>query len=199
MVAILRSASGLAIMALLLAACAGAPNAPVRLYQLGARTAAMQSAPIRFASVGVGPIQWPEYLDRRPLLTRLDAHTLQAADNDRWAEPLDLNFARVLREDLAASLGTTRVVAYPWNGAEAPQVSLHLEVLQFDSTSDGAATLRARWRLVERGSPDRMTEHLGEWRAEARDASPAAAAAAQSDTLVALARDIASALAGMQP
>lgn len=198
MVAIPRSASGLAIMALLLAACAGTPNAPVRLYQLGARTAAMQSAPIRFASVGVGPIQWPEYLDRRPLLTRLDAHTLQAADNDRWAEPLDLNFARVLREDLAASLGTTRVMAYPWNGAEPPQVSIQLEVLQFDSTSDGAATLRARWRLVERGSPDGMTEHLGEWRAAARDASPAAAAAAQSDALAALARDIASTLAGRQ-
>lgn len=192
---IARHTLRLALTSLLLAGCAGTPPAPIRLYQLSAQPAASPAVALGPASLGVGPIEWPEYLDRRPLLVRLDAHTLTSRDNERWAEALDLNFARVLREDLAASLGATRVVAYPWNGADPPAVSLRIEVLQFDSDGSGAATLRMRWRLVAPGDPAAAPQRLGEWRVAARDASVAAAVAAQSEALAALAREVVETLA----
>ena len=185
------------LAAILLSGCVSGPSTSVRLYQLSALPA-KEATPTRIASVGVGPIQWPEYLDRRSLLIRVDANTLEANNGERWAEPLDLNFSRVLRENLAAGLPSTRMVAFPWNTSDKPEISIRVEVLRFDSDIHGVATLRARWRFVARQTGGTTTEELGEWHTKGRDASPAAAVAALSETLAAMAKEIEIALSKSQ-
>lgn len=180
------------IGATLLAGCANHSPVPSRLYQLSALPGAPKTS--AGASIGVGPIAWPDYLDRRPVLVRVDANTLRASEIERWAEPLDLNFARVLRENLAKLSDKGPFVVYPWSAANPPQSSVRLEVLQLDSDSTGAAVLRARWHIVGAPTPETGGERAGEWRVQAKDGSVAAAVAAQSEAVAAMAKDIAEAL-----
>src|SRR5262249_22231052 len=47
-------------------------------------------------SIGLGPVDFPGYLKRREIVTRVGGGQLQLSDNKRWAESLDANFERVL-------------------------------------------------------------------------------------------------------
>ena len=66
--------------------------------------------------VGVGPIRLPSYLDRDQMVTRVTQNRFAVAENDRWAEPLEDNFALVLdprrrmrdHPTLACGMGTTK-------------------------------------------------------------------------------------------
>ncbi|HEX5606452.1 MAG TPA: PqiC family protein, partial [Candidatus Binatia bacterium] len=65
-------------------------------------------------SLGIGPIKIPRYLDREQLVTRISQNRFAIAENDRWAEPLEENFSRVLSENLSILLQIDRVAAFPW-------------------------------------------------------------------------------------
>lgn len=188
----------LALMAIL-AACAATPPEPLRLYQLGATTQA--ASPARMAdSLGIGPLKWPDYLNRRQLLVRQDAFRIDALDNDRWAEPLDTGFERVLRENLARLLNPPRLQAHPWALTDAPALNVPIEVLQFDTSAQGETVLRARWRIALRDRKGEAGERSSDIRVQAKDRSPAASVAAQSEALARLAAEIAAALtANPQP
>lgn len=179
----------------LLAACTSAPPQAVHLYQLSAQAQPEASASLPY-SVGIGPLEWPDYLTRRQLISRLDAGRLDIHDNERWAEPLDTNFARVLRENLARQLQPQRLQAHPWPLADAPALQVPLEILQFDTSVQGEAVLRARWRIVARDKHELAAERTSEIRLQATDPSPAAAVAAQSEALARLSVEIGQALAG---
>src|SRR5262245_47155811 len=50
--------------------------------------------------LGIGPIKFPGYLDRQQFVTRVSQNRFAVAENDRWAEPLEENFSRVLSQNL---------------------------------------------------------------------------------------------------
>src|SRR5271167_596118 len=75
-------------------------------------------APTRSAqqlSIGVGPIDFPDYLRRQEVVTRTAPNRIDVSQANRWAGPIDKNFTRVLSENLAALLSTQRVENYPWS------------------------------------------------------------------------------------
>jgi uncharacterized lipoprotein YmbA len=179
----------LACCAGLLTACSLTPPQTVRLYQLSAQALPVENAGLP-QSVGIGPLKWPEYLNRRQLITRLDAGSIETAENERWAEPLDTNFGRVLRENLVRQLKPQRLQAHPWPLTDAPAISVPIEVLQFDTSTQGEAVLRARWRIVGQDKKERLGERNSEVRIKAKDGSSAAAVAAQSEALARLSEEI---------
>ena len=46
--------------------------------------------------LGIGPIRFPGYLDRQEIVVRSAQNRFDVSENDRWAEPLQENFSRVL-------------------------------------------------------------------------------------------------------
>ncbi|MBS1210657.1 MAG: putative lipoprotein [Proteobacteria bacterium] len=180
----------------LLAACASAPPQAVHLYQLSAEAQPVAGASLPY-SVGIGPLKWPEYLNRRQLIIRRDAGSLDTAENDRWAEALDANFERVLRENLARQLNPQRLQAYPWALTDVPAINIAIEVQQFDSSIRNETVLRARWRIASRDKKELASERGSEIRIKARDGSPAAAVAAQSEALARLSEEIGRTLASV--
>lgn len=140
-------ALALASWVALAAGCGSSP--PTRLHLLSAPPGAPASAPLG-ATVGVGPVTVPEYLDRLQLVAREDAGSLVVSDTQRWAEPLREGLARVLAESLAASLAGERVARFPWPRAQAPELRVPVEVLRFEPGPDAAVHLEARW-WVARG------------------------------------------------
>ena len=96
-------------------------------------------------SLGLGPIRFPDYLARPQLVSRLGENQIQFADEERWAEPLERNFARVLGENLAHLLDTERVVTLPAFVSVTVQYEVPMEVLRFESDDRGTIELWARW------------------------------------------------------
>ncbi|MGH7872044.1 MAG: PqiC family protein, partial [Candidatus Binatia bacterium] len=111
----------MAVWALLFAACGSfsAKPDPSRFFTLSALPApedAAKKAPGDSSgiSLGIGPITLPGYLDRQEIVIRVAQNQINLAENDRWAEPLEENFSRVLSQNVAALLRADRVNAYPW-------------------------------------------------------------------------------------
>jgi uncharacterized lipoprotein YmbA len=99
-------------------------------------------------SIGLGPVTFPEYLNRPQIVTKASAHEVELAEFHKWAEPLNENTSNVLAENLSALLSTDRIVQYPWKRSEHLDYQLSLEVIQFDGTKSQEAVLKVRWTLV---------------------------------------------------
>ena len=68
------------------------------------------------------------------------------AEFDRWAEPLEANFKRVLVENLSNDIPTDNIFLFPAHDSTLVNIQLLLEVTEFEC-SDGRVTLSARWGL----------------------------------------------------
>src|SRR5260221_12564349 len=72
------------------------------------------SSNVRHLIIGIGPIDFPDYLKRSQVVTRSAPNRLDLSPVDRWGEPLDKNFQRILSENLAQLLNTSRIEQFPW-------------------------------------------------------------------------------------
>jgi uncharacterized protein len=97
--------------------------------------------------IGVGPIGFPDYLRRPEVVTRTSPTTVELSDVDRWAEPLDSAFARVLSENLSRLVGTQRMVIYPWYKNTRVDYQVECSVIHFETDSSGGSHLHAQWTI----------------------------------------------------
>ncbi|MGH7988449.1 MAG: PqiC family protein [Candidatus Binataceae bacterium] len=113
------------------------------------------SAPISTAalssqlSIGLGPINFPGYLRRSQVVTRTARGQIELSAEDRWGEPLDRNFKRVLSENLAELLNTYRIHQYPWSSMTPLDYVVTVDVRNFETTSDGGSELKAIWIIKD--------------------------------------------------
>ena len=125
---------------------------PWRLFSLSplpetTHAAAIGSAGPVEPTIAVGPIHLPEYLDQDQIVTRISRNDLTFSDNDRWAEPLEDNVARVLAQNLSTLLQTDQITVHPWPGPQRAAYQLEIDVLSFETDTAGTAHLDARWLL----------------------------------------------------
>ncbi len=177
-----------AVAALLLVACGSSPQHNFYLLSAESRAIASGQSP----SLGIGPIEIPEYLNRNSLVYSRGSNQLHIASFERWAEPLAEGIQRVLGLNLSAELGTQNIRPHPWPRTDAPAYAVQLWVLSLDAAGQ-EAELVVEWRVTRRGEPgaleqriSRLTQPLPglEWQA-------ADAAGAYSNLLQALSREIA--------
>ena len=74
-------------------------------------------------SIGLGPVTFPEYLNRPQIVTKAGAHEVELAEFHKWAEPLKENVVNVLQENLSGLLSTDRICAVSVEAAESPRLS----------------------------------------------------------------------------
>jgi uncharacterized lipoprotein YmbA len=103
----------------------------------------------RQLSIGLGPIDFPGYLKRREIVTRMDSDQLELSQSKYWAESLDSNFQRVLSQDLGQQLGTQRIVLFPWYGRPQIDYQVEVQVHRFDTDANNRAELDARWIIKD--------------------------------------------------
>jgi len=97
--------------------------------------------------IGVGPIRFPRYLNRPQVIVAQPGGKFVLQENQRWAEDLGDNFARVFTEDLAARLPSDRVLLHPWPRTQDVDFKVTMRVNEFHLTETGIAKLDARWEL----------------------------------------------------
>lgn len=146
------------------------------------------------AAIGIGPVRFPEYLNRPQIVTRVSQNELHLAMFDKWAEPLKDNFSRVLAENLSSLLRTKSVVVFPWGQSIPIDYRVEVEVIRMDGNLGGNATLVARWVIYDEDNAKVLMRGEGSYSEPAVRKNYEAQIAAQSRTLATLSRDIAQAL-----
>jgi uncharacterized protein len=99
--------------------------------------------------LGIGPVKFPGYLDRQQIVVRSAQNRFDVSENDRWAEPLQENFARVLSENLSLLLDTDLIIIYPWSPTARPRYNVEIDVLRLEANSERNGQLFARWSVVD--------------------------------------------------
>ena len=148
----------------------------------------------RLISVGIGPIRLPGYLDREEIMIRVEPNRFKILEDERWAEPLDENFPRVLMQNLSVLLRTDQIFVFPWPRNEKPSYRVDVEVLRFESNSASQSQLTARWTITHVNKNQKAVSNELRVVRQAKDDSVGAAVAALSETVADLSSDIADAL-----
>lgn len=127
---------------LVLLGCGSTPASKYYLLNAQAQQIPSGTSP----SVGVGPIEIPEYLNRHAMVYKRDGNRLHIASFERWAEPLDSSILRVVRMNLASILNTQDVQAYPWQKSSRPEYGVAVTILNLDANNE-RAELVVEWHL----------------------------------------------------
>jgi len=199
-----RSNSAAVIFALMVLSLAGcgtfsARPDPSRFFTLSALAPADGAMPKESNNpdrmlLGIGPIKFPGYLDRHELVVRSAQNRFEVSENDRWAEPLEENFTRVLSRNLSALLKTDRIVSYPWPNDRKPNYLVEVEVLQFEGNSQGDAQLSARWAVIDGNNKKPLNLKVSYLTRQAKEKSTDGTVAALSEALGDFSREIADAV-----
>jgi uncharacterized lipoprotein YmbA len=99
-------------------------------------------------AIGLGPVAFPEYLNRPQIVVRGSGNQLQIAEFARWAEPLGETFSRALAENLSVLLSTDHIVPYPRKKLMPMNYQVTVDVIRFDGTPGENASLVARWTII---------------------------------------------------
>jgi uncharacterized lipoprotein YmbA len=171
--------------------------APVRddsrfyvLSQLPDTELGRASAPLATLAIGLGPIKFPGYLAHPQIVTRVDEHRVTFADDEYWAESLEINFTRVLARDLALLLGTDQVHVHPWFRTRLDYVVV-LDVQRFERDPIGAGELAARFTIRSGATGEILAARDVRTKEAATANDTEASTAALSRALAALAAEMA--------
>jgi uncharacterized lipoprotein YmbA len=179
----------LLVVAVLVAACASAP--PPKFYTLS-RTPA-PGVPPSTLSVMVGPVSIPAVVDQPQIVVTRSPNQVTMDEFNRWASPLANNISRVVAENLADLLGTSRVSLFQQSLNVDADFRVAIEVQTFESVLGDAATMNAVW-AVRRTRDGKSESGRTAVREATGDQSFDALAAAHSRALAQLSQDIAAAV-----
>lgn len=190
-----RPVSGLAlvvVITLLLAGCTR--TQPTSWYQLTVVADGQTDAGSVATSqtiIGLGPIMLPEILHRQQIVTRSGASRVELADRHRWAEPLQDNITRVMREYLAALLGTEQIIAYPWNRGAGVDYQIMMEIVRFEGKGLEQAQLETLWSVLDRQGEVVVPQRRSRFTVETATADHDGLVQALSETLALCCREMA--------
>ena len=149
------------LSSLLFTGC-GSSSPKVAYYTLnplaGIQAEAKLPATDQKLSIGVGPVEIPEILDRPQIITRSGPNKLNVDEFNRWAGRLDENFARVLADNVSVLLGTDQVAIYPWQTDFKPDYRVVLEIRYFEGQWGQDVLLEAIWSVA--GQQSRQTNNV---------------------------------------
>ena len=131
-----------------LQACIGGRSVPAQYQLLTARAEKNTAAPLAGKSIGIGPVQVAQFLQRPQIVTHGGGTQLDVEENSRWGEPLEQGIQRVLLQNIAALTGAeTR--NFPWRQNATPDYALRIDIIDLDKLSNGESTLEANWILED--------------------------------------------------
>ncbi len=174
-----------------LSGCAATQD--TRFYLLSSLPQTVAGSQVKKAelTLGIGPVNIPEYLDRPQIVTRSSRNALRLAEFHNWAEQLKINIAQVVAENLSILLSTDQVKLYPWPQSDSPiDYQVLINVIQFERNPAGDAVLLARWSINSRGKTV-LTGRTAHITVRPKGHDYKSLAGALSETLADLSREIA--------
>ena len=140
----------LLVCAIALTGCLGSSR-PARFYTLEPlQVSEGPSSAATDATLTVGPVELPDYVDRPQIVTRTGANELVIAEFDRWGGSLDNQINNSLVATLRDRLAPQQISVVPWRSAIASggtSYRVRISVSRFDGMLGQSVVLQARWEL----------------------------------------------------
>jgi len=111
-------------------------------------------------SVAVGPVGLAAYLDRPQIVALAGEQELRINEFERWGEPLESGITRVLMDNFALLLSTSRVAAVTSQAFPKADYQVAIDISRFDGIAGGQAILQARWRILSGGGNLRASQGI---------------------------------------
>lgn len=176
----------------------GATTGKTRLFVLHSLSGEDVETEIKTAdevvAIGIGPIEFPDYLDRPQIITRISKNELRLAEFDQWAVPLKEEFSRVLGENLSVLLSTDRVYTFPWKRSTRIDYRVTVRVTRFDTGVGGESLLVANWSILKGDDKTELLSKKSGLRGQAKGRGYGAIVSAMNSNLTNLGREIAAAI-----
>lgn len=148
-------------------------------------------------SIGISPVDLPEYLDRPQIMTRKGENELHLSELDVWAAPLEDNIADVLAQDLR-SLMCARVETFPWQESGKIGYRVSSTVIHLDGTPGKQAYLDVLWSITDERSNKTVCARESRYAEPVRQDTNEALVSAYSRLIASFSRDIADAFESMR-
>jgi len=145
-------------------------------------------------AIGIGPIQFPKYLDRPQIVTRSSRNQIDIGDFDQWAEPLKNNFINVIAVNLSILIPTERIVVYPWSRSTPIGYQVLIEVTRFEGKLGGDSMLTARWSILGKDKKRVLSRRTSNFSETSNGSGFKGTVSSLNRTLEELSREIAAAL-----
>lgn len=97
--------------------------------------------------IGVGPVEFPGFLDRPQIVTRESLYRIELSEFHRWAGSFSEDFLRTLAKNISTLMPADRVAVYPWTDQFAPNYRIQLTVEQFDGMFGEEVVLNVKWSV----------------------------------------------------
>ena len=98
-------------------------------------------------SVGIGSIEFPDYLNKPQIVTYSENNKIIFDEYNRWAEPLEDNFNRVFVENISVLIPTNNIYLFMWPKEDPNIFQVTIKIAQFGLTNDSTVILEARWSV----------------------------------------------------
>jgi len=100
----------------------------------------------------IGPVQLPEYLNRRGLAMQIDSNQIQTANHHFWAEPLEEAISKVLVRDIANLASGLTVDREAGRWTDSGDCRLRIEFDKFHATDRSRVVSSGRYWVTSSGS-----------------------------------------------
>lgn len=187
----------LALVSVAVAGCArplGGSNTPSRFYVLTAEPAGPSARAQRGAEpgpiVGVYRAELADYLKREAIVTRSTGNEVILADQDVWASELQDNISLVLAENLSNMIPSERVILLPTSRTLPLDYRVEVALSTFERGPDGAVELNAVWQVFKGDASRLLSMRKSSIRQPVSGEGYGAIAAAMSEALAELSRQI---------
>ena len=180
------------LLVFFLAACSSTP--PVAYYTLNTLPEMQQEIPAAVMddtlAIGVGPVEFPKFLDRPQIVTRKSQNQIEVSEFHRWAGSFPGDFSRVLAKNISILLPTDRVAVYPWGEQFSPTYRIKLDVEQFDGQVGERVVLEVTWMVTDQEGTNQLMVRRSLIEEPVSDETYEALVVAESNALATLSRTI---------
>ncbi|NNE37101.1 MAG: membrane integrity-associated transporter subunit PqiC, partial [Gammaproteobacteria bacterium] len=138
--------------------CASSP--PVHFYLLDSGDhSSVESATSAEGDqmIGIGPVRFPDYLDRPQIVTRSGDNELVLSETHRWVEPLEENFSRILAVHFSRLTGSS-ISIEPSRNRTSLDLRIIIDVVRFDTDANGNINLVSYWQVENQDSTQRIAQ-----------------------------------------
>ncbi|MBW1865923.1 MAG: membrane integrity-associated transporter subunit PqiC [Deltaproteobacteria bacterium] len=185
------------LLVLMIAGCRSS-TPPVEFYTLaslsGMEMESHEQSAVRDITIGIGPVQLPQFLNRPQIVIRSGPNKLTVSEFHRWGGYFDQDFLRVLAQDISILMPKSRVIEFPWGDRADPDFRIAFNVQQFDGQPGNSVLLNTVWTIKERKGTKALYAKRSIIRQPVSGNDYEALVAAHSQALAALSREIAAAI-----
>ncbi len=136
-----------ALLVILVSGCTSAPSVQFYVLESQPQTTPSTVETVSQRTIGIGPVSVPVLLEHKQIITRSSDNTVQIAEFQQWASPLQDNLLQALTRNVSTLQPNSIVRTYPWSVHGTVDLQLVVDIIRFDTTPGESANLEANWTI----------------------------------------------------